>query len=65
MPTIKISGMRCGHCTAAVTKALGAIDGLTDISVDLEKNEASYAENKEVSLETIKEAIAKIGFEVI
>ena len=65
MPTIKISGMRCGHCTAAVTKALGAIDGLTDISVDLEKNEARYAENKEVRLETIKEAIAKIGFEVI
>ena len=65
MPTIKISGMRCGHCTAAVAKALGAIDGLTDISVDLEKNEASYAANKEVSLEAIKEAIAKIGFEVI
>ena len=65
MPTIKISGMSCGHCTAAVAKALGAIDGLTDVSVDLEKKEASYTESKPVSLEVIKEAIAKIGFEVV
>ncbi len=64
MPTIKISGMRCGHCSAAVAKALAAIDGLTDIRVDLEKNEASYG-GKEVSLEVVKQAIAQIGFEVI
>lgn len=65
MPTIKISGMSCGHCTAAVTKALNAIDGLADITVDLEKKEASYTENKPVAIETIKEAITKIGFEVL
>ncbi len=65
MPTIKISGMRCGHCLASVTKALSAIDGVTDVNVDLDKNEASYTESKQVALETIKEAITKIGFEVI
>lgn len=65
MPTITISGMRCGHCTAAVTKALSAIDGVTEVAVDLEKNEASYTEIKPVSLETIKSAITRIGFEVV
>jgi copper chaperone len=65
MPTIKIEGMSCGHCTAAVTKALSAIDGLTDVKVDLEKKEASYTETKPVSLETIKAAITKIGFSVV
>lgn len=64
MPTIKISGMRCGHCTAAVSKALNAIEGVSEVVVDLEKNEASYTESKPVSLETIKAAITKIGFEV-
>lgn len=65
MPTIKINGMSCGHCSAAVTKALVAIDGLTDISVDLDKKEASYSETKPVSINTIKDAITKIGFEVV
>lgn len=65
MPTIKISGMSCGHCTAAVTKALQAIDGVSEVNVDLEKKEASYSENKPVSLETIRAAITKIGFEVV
>lgn len=65
MPTIKISGMRCQHCTASVAKALSEINGLTDITVDLEKNEASYAEDTPVRLETIVEAITKIGFEVV
>jgi len=63
MPTIKISGMRCGHCQGAVTKALSEINGVTDVNVDLEKGEATYTATSEVSMESIKEAIAKIGFE--
>ena len=65
MPTIKISGMRCQHCSASVTKVLSEINGLTDINVDLERNEASYKETTPVSVETIIEAITKIGFEVV
>ncbi|MBA3015515.1 MAG: cation transporter [Proteobacteria bacterium] len=65
MPIIKINGMSCGHCSASVTKALNDIDGLTDISVNLEKKEARYTETKPVALDTIKEAITKIGFEVV
>jgi len=64
MPTIKISGMRCGHCTASVTKALQEIDGVTDIQVDLEKAQATYSEIKPVDTQLIKDAITKIGFEV-
>jgi copper chaperone len=63
MPTIKISGMRCGHCQGAVTKTLSEISGISDVKVDLDKGEATYTATSEVSIETIKEAIAKIGFE--
>ncbi|MCB2182955.1 MAG: cation transporter [Desulfobulbaceae bacterium] len=65
MATIKITGMRCGHCSGAVTKALEEIDGISDVSVDLEKGQASYSETGTVSLATIKDAISKIGFEVV
>ena len=30
-----VTGMTCGHCTNAVTSELKAIDGVTDVRVDL------------------------------
>jgi len=65
MPTIKIKGMSCQHCVASVTKALTAIAGIGDVKVDLEKGEATFTESSPVSQNTIKDAITKIGFEVV
>ncbi len=41
MTSIKIQGMTCRHCVAAVTRALKAADGVKDvIDVNLERGEA-------------------------
>ena len=38
MIRIKVSGMTCGHCEGAVRKALGEVEGVTEvIEVDREK----------------------------
>lgn len=65
MTTIKVNGMRCGHCSASVTKALQGIDGVGNVHVDLEKGEARFTESKAVPLELVKDAIKKIGFEAV
>ena len=65
MTTIKIKGMSCQHCVASVTKALSGIEGLTDVQVNLGKGEANFNEQSPVSEQTIKDAITKIGFEVV
>ena len=65
MPTVTINGMNCQHCVASVTKALGAIDGITEVKVDLASNTATYKEDKPVDPQTVKDAIAAIGFEVV
>ncbi len=65
MATIKIEGMRCGHCSSSVTKALNEIDGISDVVVDLEKKEASFTETGDVDMEAVKAAIDKIGFTVV
>lgn len=65
MPIIKIKGMSCGHCVASVTEALNNIEGISDVQVELEKGEATYQEANPVSPETVKDAISKIGFEVV
>jgi copper chaperone CopZ len=33
--TFAVTGMTCGHCTKAVTSELKALDGVTDVHVDL------------------------------
>ncbi|MHB1013964.1 MAG: heavy-metal-associated domain-containing protein [Desulfurivibrionaceae bacterium] len=65
MPTIRIKGMRCGHCVASVTSALNAIDGISEVNISLEKSEATFNQSKDVPMAAIKKAIAAIGFEVM
>jgi copper chaperone len=63
MITIKINGMNCQHCVNSARKALETVPGISNIQIDLAKGEASF--DGEVDLQAAKEAIAKIGFEVI
>lgn len=65
MTTIKIKGMSCQHCVMAVTKALGAIENIKDVRVDLQKGEASFTEVMPVDRKQISERIKKAGFEVV
>lgn len=49
MLTMKIEGMACGHCKAAVEKALNAIDG---VKADMDK-------------EVLRKAVEDAGYEVV
>ena len=63
MKTVKIKGMSCQHCVASTTKTLEGLAGVSNVQVDLDKGEARYEGN--VDSQTVKEAIEKIGFEVV
>ena len=63
MAIVKIKGMSCQHCVGAVTKALSALPGISNVKVDLAKGEASYEGS--IDMEVVKIAISKIGFEVV
>ena len=63
MASVKIKGMSCQHCVASTTKALESLAGISRVQVDLEKGEARY--EGEVDPLSVKEAIEKIGYEVI
>ena len=64
MTRIKIRGMSCGHCVAAVTKALEEIEGIRGVSVDLEKGEATFDEVRPVPRDVLREKIEKAGYEI-
>ena len=56
--------MMCAHCSGRVEKALNAIDGVT-AKVDLEAKTAHIQLSKEVSDETLKNAVTEAGYEVV
>lgn len=64
MYIMKIEGMMCPHCQAAVTKALNGIEGVK-AEVDLEKKEAYVEAADSVSKEELTKAVVDAGYEVI
>ncbi|AKM18182.1 Copper chaperone CopZ [Geobacillus sp. 12AMOR1] len=63
--TLQVQGMTCGHCKAAVTNALQALDGVSRVEVHLQEGtvDVEYDETK-VSVEKLKEAIEEQGYNV-
>ncbi|MDF2676224.1 MAG: Lead, cadmium, zinc and mercury transporting ATPase [Bacillota bacterium] len=60
-----VEGMSCGHCKAAVEKALKAVDGVENAIVNLEQKSAEVELAKEVSNEILTNAVVDAGYEVI
>ena len=49
MMELKIEGMTCGHCTAAVKKALESVSGVSHADVDLATGRAHVDGRADVS----------------
>ncbi len=64
MPVVTVKGMRCQHCVKSVTEAMEKL-GAKEVSIELESGNVTYAEDAPIAADTIKDAIAKIGFEVV
>mgnify|MGYP001014803744 CR=1 FL=1 len=64
MRTIKVKGMSCQHCVKAVTKALGELEGVADVKVDLMAGEVSFEESNPLADDVLREAVKKAGFEL-
>lgn len=65
MSILKVKGMSCQHCVLAVTKALGQLEGIQNIQVDLAAEEVRFNNIGTVPMEQIEKAIAEAGYEII
>ncbi len=62
--TIKIEGMSCQHCVAAVKKAVDDIDGASSSNVEVGSAIVSFDESKTNS-DAISGAIQNAGYKII
>ena len=62
--TMKIEGMMCGHCEAAVKKALEAVDGVASAEVSHTSGTAVVTLSKPVDNAALKKAVEDKGYTV-
>lgn len=62
---LKVEGMSCQHCVNSINKAVGELNGVEKVSVDLKGKTVSVDYNQDqVGLDRIKEVIEDQGYEV-
>ncbi|MBV9654399.1 MAG: heavy-metal-associated domain-containing protein [Acetobacteraceae bacterium] len=59
---LQVSGMTCEHCVAAVSRAVRAVPGAGQVSVDLERGAVAVSGNPDPG--AVRRAIAEEGYEV-
>jgi copper chaperone len=64
--TLNVEGMSCSHCENAVKKSVSALNGVDNVTVDLEGKKVTVEfDSGKVKVEAIKEAIEDQGYDVV
>jgi len=61
---IKASGMSCQHCVMRVTKSLKEIDGVGEVSVDLQSGSITVDCDDGVARDRLETAVTQAGYQV-
>lgn len=59
--TFTVTGMTCGHCVMTVTEAIGEVDGVVAVDVDLATG-ATLVRGDDVDEAAVKAAVTGVGY---
>lgn len=63
---LNVNGMSCQHCVNSIKKAVGALDGVSEVDVSLEgKTVTVNYDASKVTVDNIKFEIDDQGYEVV
>ena len=60
-----VTGMVCQHCVSAVTEEIGAIEGVTDVDVDLATRRVSVTSTVGLDGAAVHAAIDEARYEIL
>ncbi len=63
--THDVAGMTCDHCARAVRTEVSAIDGVTDVDVDLDSGVVRVTAEQPVPTRALREAVEEAGYTLI
>ena len=62
--TFTVVGMSCDHCVRSVTEAVGKIDGVRSVDVELESGLVTVESETEIDTDTFVDTVDAAGYEV-
>ncbi|MTI95042.1 MAG: heavy-metal-associated domain-containing protein [Firmicutes bacterium] len=62
--TLNIEGMSCNHCKQALETAIGQLDGVESVEIDLTANTAQIRIDDDSRIEEIKQTVTEAGYSV-
>ncbi len=60
-----VTGMVCQHCVSAVTEEVWAIEGVTDVQIDLAAGRVRITSTGPLDRTAVRAAIDEAGYEVV
>jgi copper chaperone len=60
--TYDVIGMTCDHCVRAVTAEVSALEGVSDVRVDLTSGQVQVTAERALSTEDVRQAVEEAGY---
>jgi copper chaperone len=61
MHKVEVENLKCNGCAGTIQKGLNAIDGVSDLSIDIETKIIAFNSDEKL-IETIKQKLGKMGY---
>jgi copper chaperone CopZ len=62
--TYTVTGMTCDHCALSVREEVGAIDGVTDVAVDVPAGAVTVTSERALAVDAVRAAVAEAGYQL-
>ena len=62
MTTLEILNLKCGGCANTIKKGILAIEGVTEVSVDLETSKVTVNSTDDFVIKNVKSKLASMGY---
>ena len=60
--TYAVTGMTCSHCVISVTEEITALDGVTDVAVDLPTGAVAVTSDRPLDDVAVRAAVEEAGY---
>lgn len=60
-----VTGMHCGHCAASVTEEVSAIEGVTEVDVDVDAGRVTVTSTRRLEVASVQAAIDEAGYQLV
>jgi copper chaperone len=63
--TYAVTGMTCAHCVMSVTEEITALDGVTDVAVDLPTGAVTVTSDGPLDATQVRAAVEEAGYALV